>query len=638
MLLHAFLAFVPSSVQPVAIPLSSLDVKFARQDWGEARVDRSVDGRPLSIGGRSFARGLGTHATGEFELALAPGTSRFHAFVGVDDEVGEKGSVEFRVLGDGKELFASGVRRGGDPAVEVDVSLAGVKALALVVQDGGDGIDYDHADWADASFTCAGAPPKPIAPPVEEAVVLTPPAPAAPRLTGPRVVGVRPGHPLLHTVTAMGERPRTFAAQGLPAGLALDVATGRITGALAAAGSHRVRVTVTNAKGSDSRELRIECGERIALTPPLGWNSWNAFACEVDAAKVRAAADALVSSGLADHGWSYVNVDDCWQAERDARGAIVPNARFGDMAALAEYVHGKGLKFGLYSSPGPKTCAGYAGSWQHEEQDAATWAAWGVDYVKHDWCSYDGIAKDHGLVELQKPYRVMRAALDHAPRDIVYSLCQYGMGDVWTWGADVGGNSWRTTGDIVDTWSSVASIGFAEAGHERFAGPGHWNDPDMLVVGRVGWGKPHPTRLTPNEQYAHISLWCLLSAPLLIGCDLAELDPFTLNLLTNDAVLDVDQDPLGKPAARVAKDGDAEVWAKPLFDGSLAVGLFNRGPRARTVVAEWKALGLDGPREVVDLWRQASAGVVDARFAAEVPRHGVVLVRLAPTPPPPGGR
>jgi alpha-galactosidase len=231
------------------------------------------------------------------------------------------------------------------------------------------------------------------------------------------------------------------------------------------------------------------------------------------------------------------------------------------------------LKLGIYSSPGETTCAGFPASYGHEVQDAKTFGKWGVDYLKYDWCSYDHHAKDRSLPELQKPYIVMQKALDTSSRDIVYSMCQYGDGDVWKWGEEVGGNTWRTTGDIQDTWSSMANIGFAQNGHEKFAGPGHWNDPDMLVVGMVGWGKPHPSRLTPDEQVTHITLWSLLSAPLLVGCDMSKLDSFTTSLLTNDEVLAVDQDPLGKPAGRRATD--YEVWARPLSDGTVAKKVSN---------------------------------------------------------------
>jgi alpha-galactosidase len=345
--------------------------------------------------------------------------------------------------------------------------------------------------------------------------------------------------------------------------------------------------------------------------------------------RVKAAAEAMVSTGLINHGWTYINIDDCWEDGRDADGKVLSNKKFPDMKALTDYVHSKGLKIGLYSSPGPKTCAGHEGSYKHEELDARRYAEWGFDYLKYDWCSYGGIEPHPDHEGLMKPYRVMRNALDKAPRDIVFSLCQYGMGNVWEWGAQVGGNCWRTTGDITDTWSSMSSIGFGQAGHEKFAGPGHWNDPDMLVVGYVGWSaKVRPTKLTPNEQYTHISLWCLLCSPLLIGCDMTKLDDFTLNLLTNDEVLDVSQDPLGRQAGRVAKNGSLEIWAKDMEDGSKAVGLFNRGEDESGMTLKWSDLGVSGEQKVRDLWRQQDLGQFVGQFQTTVPRHGVVLLKV----------
>ncbi|MBK7644877.1 MAG: NPCBM/NEW2 domain-containing protein [Planctomycetes bacterium] len=614
------------------VSIAALDLSAVEQEWGEPHADRSVEGHALSIGGKSFEHGLGTHASSQFAIALGGQATRFHALVGADDEtLPKQGSIEFRVLGDGKELWKSGLLHSGAAAKEVDLPLAGVKSLLLLVEDGGDGNSYDHADWAMATIEAeAGATIQSLAAPREEAVVLTPLPGPEPHLHAASVTGVRPGHPFLYGIPATGDRPMRFSAENLPEGLTLDAATGRISGKLAEKGEYKVILTAKNARGTDERLLRIVCGAQIALTPPLGWNSWNCFAGAVDDAKVRSAADAMVASGLAQHGWTYINIDDCWEAGRDAKGNILCNEKFPDMQALGDYIHSKGLRFGIYSSPGRTTCAGFTASWEHEEQDAQTWASWGVDYVKYDWCSYDDIAKDHSLPELKKPYSVMRAALDKAPRDIVFSLCQYGMGDVWQWGAEVGGNCWRTTGDITDTWGSMAGIGFAQNGHEKFAGPGHWNDPDMLVVGKVGWGNLHPTKLTPNEQYTHISLWCLLCSPLLIGCDMAQLDAFTLNLLTNDEVLEVSQDPLGIQAARVAQNGETEVWAKKMEDGSLAVGLFNRGQIEAQVSVNWKELGLQGAQRVRDLWRQKDLGVSEGSFATSVARHGAALIRIFP--------
>jgi len=639
-------------------PLSKIDLAGMEQGSGEPGIGKSVDGFPLRIGGREFADGVGTHASSTLLLDLGGGAKRFRAWVGVDDEVGEKGTVAFSVWADGQEAWNSGLMKGGEEAKQVDVDLAGVKQLALIVDPGPDDIEYDHADWADAVIVHDGAPPVVAKPEPEEAVVLTPKPGPEPRLTGPRVFGARPGNPFLHRITATGDRPMIFAVDGLPPGITLDPNTGMLTGALTDEGEWKLTVRARNGRGIDERTLTIKGGDLICLTPPMGWNSWNCFAGAVTDTDIRHAARAMAESGLADHGWSYINIDDFWQVnpsakddaslqgpERDEDGRILPNPRFPDMKALTDHVHGLGLKIGIYSSPGPLTCGGCIGSFDHEWLDAESYAGWGFDYLKHDWCSYradmegkrkreapvsgsfDGL--DASRVRLMVPYAVMRAALDGQQRDIVYSLCQYGMGDVSQWGERTGGNCWRTTGDIVDTWGSMAGIGFGQAGLEEFAGPGRWNDPDMLVVGKVGWGPSlHQTRLTPNEQYTHISLWCLLSAPLLIGCDLTQLDEFTLGLLTNDEVLQVNQDLLGKQAGRVKLDGFREVWAKPMEDGSLAVGLFNRGPFAATVGVGLEELGVKGAATARDLWRQKDLGAVEGEIAFEIPRHGCVLLRV----------
>jgi alpha-galactosidase len=609
--------------------VETLPLQHVEQEWGQPQANRSVDSHPLTLHGKRFEHGLGTHANSTFRIALGAKAERFTATVGVDDEVGQKGSVVFKVTGDCKTLWESGVLRGGEPAKEVSVDLSGVKRLVLAVGDAGDDINYDHADWAEARIVMTEGKPEAVAPPREPAVVLTPNPSPGPRINGPRVVGVRPGSPFLFMVPATGDRPMAISVGKLPEGLQLDPQSGLITGRLKERGTHVVTLGAQNARGTATRALKIVCGDTIALTPPMGWNSWNCFGCDVNEANVRAAADAMVASGLINHGWTYINIDDCWEDGRDAIGNVLSNKKFPDMKALTDYVHSKGLKIGLYSSPGPKTCAGHEGSYQHEELDARRYAEWGFDYLKYDWCSYGSIEPHPDREGLMKPYRIMRNALDKAPRDIVFSLCQYGMGNVWEWGAQVGGNCWRTTGDITDTWSSMSNIGFGQAGHEKFVGPGHWNDPDMLVVGYVGWSaRVRPTKLTPNEQYTHISLWCLLCSPLLIGCDMTKLDDFTLNLLTNDEVLDVSQDPLGRQAGRVAKNGALEIWAKDMEDGSKAVGLFNRGEDESGMTLKWSDLGVSGEQKVRDLWRQQDLGKFAGQFQTPVPRHGVVLLKV----------
>ena len=634
------------------IRLGELDLSKMLQDVGRPKVDLGYSGKPLSINKQTFEHGVGSHAASSFFVALDGRGTQFTAQVGMDD--GPPNSrpnitrpIRFRVICDGRSAFDSGPVKNGEPAKLVRVDLKGVKTLVLSMQPVGTGLSANYGDWADATITYDGEKPIATDVPIEKAEVLTPEPPTTPRVNGARVVGVRPGSPLLYQIAATGERPMAFSADGLPAGVVLDERTGLITGTPTAPGTSHVRLHAKNALGDATAELRVEVGDRIALTPPMGWNSWNCFAREVSDEKVRAATDTMVASGLTQHGWTYINIDDCWQVgnkkpadqRRTSDGMVRSNDRFPDMKSLTDYVHAHGLKAGIYSSPGRSTCAGFEGSLDFEAADAKQYAAWGFDYLKYDWCTYGRTADEirHGpnpptaLQILQHPYEQMHQELVKQHRDILFSLCQYGNGEVWKWGEQVGGNCWRTTGDIVDTWGSMSAIGFNEAGHEQFAGPGHWNDPDMLVVGQVGWGpKLHPTKLTPNEQYTHVTLWSMLSAPLLIGCDLTQLDSFTKGLLTNDEVIAVNQDALGRAAHRVSADDAVEVWAKPLDDGSVAVGLFNRDEVPRTIHVKWADVGVSGTQDVRDLWRQKSLGSQATDYAVEVGRHGAALLRLSP--------
>jgi len=485
--------------------------------------------------------------------------------------------------------------------------------------------------------------PAPSPTPDFSSAIRTPPAPATPRINGPRVYGARPGRPFFYHLPVTGQRPIAITAQGLPDGLILDAATGIITGAIARAGEYPVTFTAANAAGKDSAPLRIVIGQTICLTPPMGWNSWNCFGGNIDEAKIRGAADAMAATSLIDHGWTYINMDDRWEGGRDAAGNIQSSAKIPDMKALADYIHGKGLKIGLYSSPGPTTCAGAVASYRHEDQDAATYASWAMDYLKYDWCSYgriaDGLRKDKFAqlpladrsnrlkldpveVEIDKaPYIKMRASLDKVNRDIVFSFCQYGMSRVWEWGEKTGGNLWRTTGDISADWKSVANHGFNQNGLERWAGPGHWNDPDMLEVGN---GK-----LTPDENYTHMTLWCMLSSPLLIGCDMPRMSPFIVSLFSDDEVLAVNQDALGKQGWRAKLSGQQEVWMKPLADGSLAVAFFNRADAPADVSVQWSDLHLSGPQSLRDLWRQKDAGIQETGYSINVAPHGAELFKVA---------
>jgi len=350
----------------------------------------------------------------------------------------------------------------------------------------------------------------------------------------------------------------------------------------------------------------------------MGWNSWNKFAGKVDDAAVRAMADAMASNGMKDVGYQYVNIDDTWEGGRDKEGNIVSNKKFPDMKALADYVHSKCLKIGIYSSPGPKTCAGYDGSYGHEEQDAKSYAAWGIDYLKYDWCDAHSLYTDE---EMQAVYQKMGDALLKSGRPILYSLCQYGRAEVWKWGPAVGANAWRTTGDIRDSWDSMTKIGFAQDEHAPFAWPGHWNDPDMLEIGNGG--------MSEDEYKVHTSLWAILAAPLLAGNDLREMSPAIAAILTNREVIAIDQDKDGKQGRRASKSGDQEVWVRPLSNNVLAVALFNRAPEPAQITVRWSDLTLNSaPSHVRDLWAHTELNVNNQQFTSMVHGHGVVLLRL----------
>lgn len=355
----------------------------------------------------------------------------------------------------------------------------------------------------------------------------------------------------------------------------------------------------------------------LARTPPMGWSSWNRFADRIDDRIVRQVADAMVRSGLRDAGYVYVNIDDGWQGARDADGAIHPNRRFPDMRALADYLHARGLKLGLYSSPGPKTCAGYTGSYGHVAQDARSYAGWGVDFLKYDLCSGEAFFRDADAIE--RAYDAMGQALRASGRPIMFSLCEYGREQVGRWGRKVGGHLWRTSGDIENRYSSMAANGFDHAGDPADSGPGGWNDPDMLEIGNNGLG--------PDAERTHLSLWALDAAPLILGNDPRHMDRRTRALLSTPGVIAIDQDPGGIGGRRVRASDGIEVWRRPLANGRVAVGLFNRGAvPAATTLAPSDA-GLDAIVRIRDAWTGRTLAPTQARF--EIAPEGVKLLLVS---------
>lgn len=465
--------------------------------------------------------------------------------------------------------------------------------------------------------------------------ILTPAAPAEPRFNTTPLYGVRPGSPIHFRFGVSGEKPMKITSDDLPKGLAINPDNGALSGSLEKPGSYTFTVKAKNAKGEQTQKFTIRCGSKIALTPPMGWNSWNCWGLSVTQDKVISSSKALIEKGLADYGYCYMNIDDGWEApKRNADGTIAVNEKFPSMKQLGDWLHSEGLKFGIYSSPGDLTCGGYLGSIDHELQDAESYNSWGIDYLKYDWCGY---GRKHAtepdrqtVASYVRPYLLMERCLRQQPRDIFYSLCQYGMAEVWKWGHAVDANSWRTTGDITDTWESLYDIGFGQQPElYPYAQPGHWNDPDMLIVGKVGWSNNlRDSRLTPDEQYTHISLWTLLASNMLIGCDIAQMDDFTVSLLCNHEVNAVNQDILGMQAQRVVLDGSIQIWSRPLSDGSYAVGIFNVGPSDARVDFKkyFKEMGIGSLQSVRDLWRQKDLSTTDVNYF--IPTHGVKYLKI----------
>lgn len=625
---------------PNAMWLESVDLKNMSTGYGQVRSGKSVDNKPLTLKGQVFPRGIGTHAQSRLIVDLKGNATRFITLAGIDDETEGKGAATFTVSVDGRKVWDSGVMKGADEPKFLSLDLTGARRMTLDVFGVNNDTSFTHADWAGALLLLQPKiKDKPQSLELDaptEAAAFPPffPIPLQPKINGPRVVGCSPNKPFLFLIPATGKAPLTYAATGLPTGLKLDVKSGIISGRIAAAGEHQVQVTVSNLNGRAARSLSIICATgKLALTPPMGWNAWNIWGDELTADKIREAADAMVSSGLAAHGFQYLIIDDAWQGRRDENGDLLPNRRIGDLKAIADYVHSKGLKLGLYSSPNPETCSGFPGSEGWEEKDAQAYAQWGVDYLKYDWCLSGSSRKNTTPETMKAAYAKMRAALDKVDRDIVFAITPYGLGEAWNWAASIGANSWGTNTQILDRWEYVRDNGFSLHDRARFASPGHWNDPGWLMVGRFGATQPRFSRLSPSEQMLQISLWSLAAAPLMISCDLTQLDPntfypFASAMLTNSEVLDIDQDPLGTPATRVAGSNDIEVWSRPLWDGTRAVGLFNKGNWPQGITVDWSAIGLSGAQPVRDLWRRLDVGTHTDSYSAEVPKHGVVLLKV----------
>lgn len=608
------------------------------------RPGKTVSNKVPSLGGKSMPDAFGVAGNCVLTYDLKGESQRLSGLIGVDDSVDKTftDSVELQVYGDNKRLWGSGPLKSGDKPVTVDVDLKGVKRLELVQDFAGDHFMTMEIAWANMAITYRGNRPAAVYPsptPFQGKPFITPSGPETPRITGARVFGVCRGSPFLFTVTASGRKPMTYAAKNLPDGLKLDPQTGLITGSLKTQGEHRVLLTARNELGSVERELKLVVGDKISLAPAMGWNSWCVWLKKVDRQKVEKAAELLVSTGLKDHGYLYVNIDDGWQGTRGGKeNALQANEKFPDMKGMCDKIHQLGLKAGIYHTPWMTSYGRYPGGtsahpdgkWTLEQdgksfsvgphsllnQDARQFAEWGIDFCKWDW-----------ILNKAPEIIAVSDALKKSGRDMICSLSNralYELGPTFV----EHGNSWRIANDFLGRWTFAANIAFCGDRWAKYAGPGHWLDMDMLVCG-VAWGKQ--TGLTADEQYVEMSMWCLMSSPIMISCELEKIDEFTLRLLTNDEVLDIDQDPLGKPARRTLTRGLLDIWVKDLEDGSKVVGFFNRSREPLEAAVDLKDLGLMGKCQVRDLWKRADLPDVEGQITINPRPHGVQLYKFIRT-------
>ena len=616
----------------------------------------NAGGDSIKMAGKYFSRGIGVQSTSVLSFFLDGNAVEFTAEVGVDDKGFKDLPVKFYIIGDRKILFESGEMKWGDQAKKVKVDLIGIKRMGLLVTIDEKSFTRSYTNWANAQFIMNGDFKPQNIPNSDEKYILTQKPDKKPKINSAKLFGATPGNPVLYTIAAIGERPMSFSIENLPKGLSLDNKTGIISGKITQKGTYLTTLKAKNSFGEGQKALKIVIGDTITLTPPIGWNGWNSWARNIDKEKVLASAEAMVKMGLNQHGWTYINIDDAWQGLRGGPlNALQANEKFPNFKEMVDKIHGLGLKLGVYSTPWISSYAGYGGSssnfengafpdsvknnkrafryigkYRFEENDAKQMAAWGVDYLKYDW-----------RIEVSSAER-MSKALKNSGRDIVYSISNSApFANVKDWVRLT--NTFRTGPDIRDSWLSLYVSAFTLDKWAPFGGHGHWLDPDMMILGNVTTGTElHPTRLTPDEQYSHVSLFSLLSAPLLIGCPIEQLDAFTLNLLTNDEVIEINQDPLGKPARLVSEENGVQIWSKPLEDGSFAVGLFNVAQYGKTPESffrwgdekpnqftfDFNKIGLKGNYNVRDVWRQKDLGNFNGPINSEIRHHGVLMLKF----------
>ncbi len=618
------------------ILLETLDIN--KMEQGSNRPRQVGENANMYIDGRQYFNGIHSQTESKLYIVLDGKALYFTAEVGVDDRSTahrtdttrkENSYAEFFVIGDGQILWESGVMKYGQASKPLHVDLTGIMELQLKAT-GGPG--HTHVDWVDAYFTYMGARPKTAWSPeandrirqskryIESLNEKYP----EPRINGAMVVGIRPNTPFYYPMAVTGKKPITYQATGLPKGLKIDDQTGIISGVPANEGEYEVMLQAKNGSGSAKRTLKISVGDKLALTPPMGFLSWNVIQGTISETFLKDLANTFVDLGLRDVGYQYINMDDCWHGFRDSCGYITPNpVRFPNgMKVVGDYLHDRGLKFGIYSTPGPRTCAGLPGTMNFETLDVNTWESWGVDYLKYDRCKTPPDRADY-------LYALMGDLLSKSERSIVYC------------GKKAAGSQlWRVGGDLRDEWTlgGGGHVGILESIEHAFKyadmqEPGGWNDPDMLVVGINGKGASgndltDESGCTDTEYRSHMSLWAMMSAPLFITADVRQIDPISLETLTNPEVIEIDQDPLGDFPERIVKMESHEIWLKEMSDGTKAIALFNKSEDEKELSVDWKEIGLSGSHKVRDLWKRADVGKYKKGFSSSVPSHGVRLIRI----------
>ena len=637
--------------------LDDLPIKSFSEGIPAVLPKTNAAGDSMKINGSHFTHGVGVNSTSILSFYLNDKATEFSAIVGVDDRGVKNLPHTFYVIGDKKILFESGEMKLGDAPKTVKINVSGIKQLGLLVLVDME-VNRTYADWANAQLLMKDDFLPQNVPNTDEKYILTPLPDKKPTINSAKLFGARAGNPFLYTIATTGERPISFSVENLPNGLLIDKKTGIISGTITQKGIFHTILKAKNSFGEAQKSLKIVIGDTISLTPPIGWNGWNSWAKNIDQEKVVASADAMVKMGLDQHGWTYINIDDAWQGQRGGTlNAIQPNHKFPRFKEMIDYIHSLGLKVGVYSTPMITSYAGYTGGssdfedgrltdsiinnkrafryigkYKFEKNDAQQMAVWGVDYLKYDW-----------RIDVSSAER-MSDALKNAGRDIIYSISNSApFKNAKEWSKLT--NTFRTGPDIRDSWLSLYHSAFTLDKWASFGGPGHWLDPDMMILGNVTTGSAlHPTRLTPDEQYSHVSLFSLLSVPLLIGCPIEQLDAFTLNLLTNDEVIEINQDSMGKPARLVKEENGVQIWLKPLEDGSYTVGLFNIAhfgetpesyfrwgdEKAISYTFDFSTIGLSDKFRLRDVWRQKDIGIFNESFKTVIKHHGVVMLRMFP--------